>query len=95
MMATIRRVSFVPVRRINCWPAQAPTPAISSPVAMASNAVIRTTTGSPNPPTASFIVSTPVRYSAIEAQTATMAAGMRFQTKSTIAATMIESVMII
>jgi hypothetical protein len=53
------------------------------------------TTGSPKPARVSCIVSMPVKYSASDAQTATTAAGTGFHTKSTIAAAMIASVMII
>ena len=95
MIATRRQVSFLPVRRIRTCPAHAPTPATSSPVPIASRAAIRMTTGSPKPASTSCAVNMPVKYRASDAQTATIAAGMGFQTKSTMAAPMIASVMTI
>ena len=95
MIATIRSVLLARVWRISSWPAQVPTPAISSPDAIATNAAIRMTTGSPKPARVSCIVSMPAKYSASDVQTAIATAGTRFHANNTIAAAMIDSVMTI
>lgn len=95
MIRTTRHVLLVPVRLISSCPAHAETPAISSPVAITSNAAMRMTTESPMPWTNSGAVRMPTKYSASEAPIATAAAGTRFHANIPMAMHRTASVMMI
>ena len=89
IMRTISRTRLCPAWAINPCPAQAVTPVASRPVLTTNRDAMKITAGSPSPPSDSWRLVTPVKYSASAVPRATKTTGMRFQTNSTtIAATM-------
>ena len=75
----------------NC-PAQAVTPVTSSPELTTKSDAMKMTAGSPKPPSAWSIVSTPVAHSANAVAMATTTTGSLFQTNRTTATAMMVAV---